>query len=326
MKVGIGGTFNVIHAGHELLFETAFSIGDFVEVGLTSDEFAGRTKPVPVRSYEERRANLSRFLERYGKPFDIVAISDSMGPAASSETLGALVISPETVDMAEEINEQRRIKGLKPLEIHRIRDVRADDRGRISSSRIVKGEIDKDGHLLRPIRVAVATGNRVKVDAVRNVFTQVFGYVEIVEVAAGSESSGQPVDGKTIEGATRRARVALDLSDADYGVGVEAGLFYVERLKKHLDVQYCAIMDASGRITYGHGPGFEYPPEVTKAALAGHAVGDIMSGMTGIERIGHKSGSIGYLSAGLMNRTSLTELAVLMALIPRMRLEMYASV
>jgi inosine/xanthosine triphosphatase len=326
MKVGIGGTFNVIHAGHVLLFETAFSIGDSVEVGLTSDEFAGRTKPVPVRSYEERRTSLSKFLERYGKPFEIVAISDSMGPAASSETLGALVISPETVDMAEEINEQRKANGLSPLAIHLIRDVRADDKGRISSSRIVKGEIDKDGHLLRPIRVAVATGNRIKVDAVRNVFTQVYGYVEIVEVASEPGSSAQPVGDKTIEGASRRARTAIEKSGADYGVGVEAGLFYVDRLKKHLDIQYCAIIDASGHTTYGHGPGFEYPPEVTKAALAGHAVGDIMSGMTGIERIGHKSGSIGYLSAGLINRTSLTELAVLMALIPRMRPEMYASV
>lgn len=325
MRVGIGGTFNVIHAGHELLFETAFTLGDSVEVGLTSDDFAERTRPVPVRVYEERRAHLSRFLERYGKPFEIVAISDSMGTAASSETLGALVVSPETEDMAEEINERRRSKGLNPLEIHRIKAVRGDDRVRISSSRILKGDIDKDGHLLRPAKIAIATGNRIKVEAVRNVFTQVFGYVEIVEVAADGVGSGEPIGDKTIEGAIRRANIALERSGAEYGVGVEAGLFHVERLGRYLDVQYCAIVDASGLTTYGHGPGFEYPPEVTQAALSGHAVGDIMSGMTGIEGIGHKSGSIGYLSAGLINRTSLTELAVLMALIPRIRPELYAT-
>ena len=325
MRVGIGGTFNVIHAGHELLFETAFTLGDSVEVGLTSDDFAERTRPVPVRVYEERRAHLSRFLERYGKPFEIVAISDSMGTAASSETLGALVVSPETEDMAEEINERRRSKGLNPLEIHRIKAVRGDDRVRISSSRILKGDIDKDGHLLRPAKIAIATGNRIKVEAVRNVFTQVFGYVEIVEVAADGVGSGEPIGDKTIEGAIRRANIALERSGAEYGVGVEAGLFHVERLGRYLDVQYCAIVDASGLATYGHGPGFEYPPEVTQAALSGHAVGDIMSGMTGIEGIGHKSGSIGYLSAGLINRTSLTELAVLMALIPRIRPELYAT-
>ncbi|HIH01475.1 TPA: inosine/xanthosine triphosphatase, partial [Thermoplasmata archaeon] len=134
-------------------------------------------------------------------------------------------------------------------------------------------------------------------------------------MAIDTDGHGQPVGERTIEGATRRAKVALEKSGADFGVGVEAGLFFIQHLGRHLDIQYCAVMDSSGRVTYGHGPGFEYPPEVTKAALDGHAVGDIMSGITGIERIGHKSGSVGYLSAGLINRTSLTELAVLMALI-----------
>jgi inosine/xanthosine triphosphatase len=325
MKIGVGGTFNVIHAGHELLFETAFSLGDVVEVGLTGDNFAGRTKTVPVKSYGERRDQLTRFLRRYGKPFEIVEISDSMGTAVGSRDLDAIVVSPETLDVAEEINERRKANGLSLLEIHVIHEVRADDRATISSSRIVRGEIDKDGHLLRPVKVAVATGNRVKLEAVRNVFTQVFGFIDVIDVAMDPDAHGQPLGARTIEGATRRARIALERSGADFGVGVEAGLFYVEHLGRHLDVQYCVIMDSSGNATYGHGPGFEYPPEVTKAALEGHAVGDIMSGITGIEHIGHKSGSVGYLSAGLINRTSLTELAVLMALIPRIRPELYGG-
>jgi inosine/xanthosine triphosphatase len=325
MRVGVGGTFNVIHAGHELLFETAFSIGDSVEVGLTSDGFARQAKAVPVKPFEERRTELARFLTRYGRPFEIVEISDSMGTAVDSDKLEAIVVSPETMDVAEEINERRRAKGLAPLEIHCISEVKADDRATISSSRIVRGEIDKDGHLLRPVRVGVATGNRVKLEAVRNVFTQVFGFVDVVEVATDPDGPGQPLGNRTVEGAIRRARTALERSHADFGVGGEAGLFYVESLTRHLDIQYCAIIDSSGSATYGHGPGFEYPPEVTKAALEGHAVGDIMSGITGIERIGHKSGSIGYLSGGLINRTSLTELAVLMALIPRIRPELYGA-
>jgi cytidyltransferase-like protein len=79
MRVGIGGTFNIIHVGHELLFETAFSAGDFVQVGLTSDEFAQSIKKVQVRPFEERRRDLERFLSRYGRPFEIVEISDPMG-------------------------------------------------------------------------------------------------------------------------------------------------------------------------------------------------------------------------------------------------------
>jgi len=85
----------------------------------------------------------------------------------------------------------------------------------------------------------------------------------------------------------------------------------------------CAIVDTSGRCTVGHGPGFEYPPEVVKAVLAGGTVGDTMSKLTGIEDIGHKSGSIGYLSDGMIDRTALTEISVLMALVPRIRRELY---
>lgn len=323
MRVGIGGTFNIIHVGHELLFETAFSVGDHVEVGLTSDRFARGSRQVPVKDFTERRENLDRFLKRYGKPFDIVEISDPMGTARTSKALDAIVVSPETRDEAMRINHAREEGGLRTLKIFSIRQVKAEDTRVVSASRIAKGEIDRDGHLLRPLRVAVATDNRVKVEAVRNIFTQIFGLVEVVEVSTSSLGPSQPVGERTIEGSVERALLAIKETGADFGVGVEAGLFMVDCLKKHLDVQYCAVVDSEGRMTHGHGPGFEYPPVVTKAALAGQQVGEIMSRISGIDRIGHRAGSVGYLSGGVMDRVALTELSVLMALIPRIRSELY---
>ena len=323
MRVGVGGTFNVVHKGHELLFETAFTVGDSVEVGLTSDEFARSIKTVPVVPYFQRKSFLSKFLERYGKPFDIIMISDFKGTAATSETMDAIVVSPETRAMAEEINDLRRRNSLKPLKVFCIKDVRADDSVRISSSRIIKGEIDKDGRLLRAIRVAVGSTNKVKVDAVRNIFTQAFGLVEVVSVEPGLGIPSQPLEERTIQGSIQRARSAMEKMKTDYAVGIEAGLFYNKVLLRHLDIQYCAIIDSSGKMTVGHGPGFEYPPEVVRSVLEGGTVGDTMSKITEIEKIGHKMGSVGYLSDGMIDRTALTEIAVLMALIPRIRKELY---
>ncbi len=323
MRVGLGGTFNVIHKGHELLFETAFAVGDSVEVGLTSDEFARSIKTVPVSPYFQRKATLAKFLERYGKPFDIIMISDFKGTAATSETMDAIVVSPETRAMADEINEVRRRNGLKALRVFCIKDVRADDSQRISSSRIIKGEIDKDGRLLRAVKVAVGSTNKVKIDAVRNIFTQAFGLVEMVSIEPDRTVPNQPVEENTIKGAIQRARSAMEKTRADYAVGIEAGLFFNKVLKRHLDIQYCAIIDSGGKMTVGHGPGFEYPPEVVKAVLEGGTVGDTMSRLTEIEKIGHNMGSVGYLSDGMIDRTALTEIAVLMALIPRLRKELY---
>jgi inosine/xanthosine triphosphatase len=325
MRVGVGGTFNVIHKGHELLFETAFTVGDSVEVGLTSDQFAKSIKSVPVLPYFQRKTSLAKYLERFGKPFDIVMISDIKGTAATSETIDAIVVSPETRINADDINEARRKNGLRPLKVFEIKGVKADDSGLISSTRIVKGEIDKDGRLLRPLKVAVGSTNKVKVDAVRNIFTQAFGLIEIVSVEPEHGVEKQPMEERVVEGAIGRAKSAIDKTDADIGVGVEAGLFHNKILGRHLDIQYCAIMDKSERCTVGHGPGFEYPPEVVKAVLAGGTVGDTMSKLTGIEDIGHKSGSIGYLSDGMIDRTALTEISVLMALVPRIRRELYPA-
>ncbi|MCK5038653.1 MAG: adenylyltransferase/cytidyltransferase family protein, partial [Thermoplasmata archaeon] len=37
-KVAVAGTFNVFHKGHRQLLARAFEIGDYIHIGLTSDE------------------------------------------------------------------------------------------------------------------------------------------------------------------------------------------------------------------------------------------------------------------------------------------------
>jgi inosine/xanthosine triphosphatase len=111
---------------------------------------------------------------------------------------------------------------------------------------------------------------------------------------------------------------------ADFGVGIEAGLLRCEALKAYFDVQFCAIVDREGKVTVGHGAGFVYPPRVLRAVLEeGRTVGEAMAELSKIPDIGKRMGAIGYLSRGLLDRTQLTEQAVLMALLPRLRPELY---
>jgi len=58
-----------------------------------------------------------------------------------------LIVSPETQDGGERINEIREAKGVAPLRIEIVDHVPAEDGTRISSTRIVSGEIDRHGNL-----------------------------------------------------------------------------------------------------------------------------------------------------------------------------------
>jgi len=173
------------------------------------------------------------------------------------------------------------------------------------------------------MRIAVGSTNPVKIEGVQNVFRQVFQSqsLEVFGVEVESGVPEQPIGAYTSEGAINRANRALDTSD--FGVGIEAGLIEQPGLDELLHVQSCAIVDQMGRLTLGHGPGFLLPPEILEAIRNDQTVGQAMGKLTGNFQIGSEGGAIEYLSNNLLTRTALTEQAVLMALIPRIREELY---
>jgi pantetheine-phosphate adenylyltransferase len=152
MDVALGGTFDPVHDGHRALFERSFTLGD-VTVGLTSDDLAPQTRHEDryVRPYEERAEDLAEELSSiastYDREFEIRTLTEPTGIAAEEPQFQYLVVSPETEDGGERINELRRERGLDPLEIVVVDHVRAEDGGIISSTRIVRGEIDEHGRL-----------------------------------------------------------------------------------------------------------------------------------------------------------------------------------
>ncbi|MFB6135822.1 MAG: phosphopantetheine adenylyltransferase [Halobacteriaceae archaeon] len=151
MNVALGGTFDPVHDGHRALFERAFELGD-VTVGLTSDELAPRTRREErhVRPYDERArdlaAELERYADRYDREFEVRKLDAPTG-IATEPRFDALVVSPETRETAERINEIRRDREVDPLRIVVVDHVLADDGDIVSSTRIVRGEIDEHGNL-----------------------------------------------------------------------------------------------------------------------------------------------------------------------------------
>ena len=145
-KICLGGTFNLIHDGHLALLKKAFESGDEIYIGLTTDKIASRSRKVPLQDYETRLQNLNNILDQIAqdKRSFVFPLEDPMGRAANGN-FEAIVVSQETIRGAENINNARARNGLKPLEIIIIDMVLALDGRPISSSRILRGQIDRIG-------------------------------------------------------------------------------------------------------------------------------------------------------------------------------------
>jgi pantetheine-phosphate adenylyltransferase len=149
--VALGGTFDPVHDGHRELFKRAFERGD-VTIGLTSDELAPRTRREdrPIRPYEVRKADLdselAAFADRYDRAYTIRQLDEPTGIATEPQ-FDVLVVSEETKPGGMRINEIRRERGHDPLELDVVENVHAADGELLSSTRIVRGEVDEHGNL-----------------------------------------------------------------------------------------------------------------------------------------------------------------------------------
>jgi len=174
-------------------------------------------------------------------------------------------------------------------------------------------------------RVAVGSGNRPKIDAVREAFEAYFEGVEVVGVEVASGVPDQPIGWEEIvAGAMNRAERAFAAKPCDVGVGYEDGLVGVGGTATgHVNFGCCAIFDGS-RHALGFSAGFEYPPACTEAAVArripvGDTFDEAFASATGAPAGDAPSsltvGNIGKLTAERLVRREYTRQAVICALI-----------
>jgi len=149
--VAVGGTFDEFHKGHRALLLKAFEVGNHVLIGLSTDELVQRLgKPHKISTYDFRLEELKGFLRKEGllERAEIMPLHDAYGVTLSKGCVNALVVSQETAKTAEEINKKRKAKGLEPLNIIVIDMIPAYNDEPISTTRIRRGEIDKEGQML----------------------------------------------------------------------------------------------------------------------------------------------------------------------------------
>jgi pantetheine-phosphate adenylyltransferase len=151
--IALGGTFDGLHKGHKYFLSQAFAKGARVTIGLTSGKYITRYKNgIGVSPYSKRYRDLTTWLrqEGYSSRVVIIPLHDPLGPAILPDEFDAIAVTSDNSHVATRINTRRQEMGFPPLKIISIDLLKGEDTKVISSSRLRRGEITKEGKLMLP--------------------------------------------------------------------------------------------------------------------------------------------------------------------------------
>lgn len=172
------------------------------------------------------------------------------------------------------------------------------------------------------MHIAIGSTNPVKSSAVQHVLLEVFPGATFESLAVESGVQIQPWgDTETRLGAFNRAKNALQLTKADFAVGLEGGVQETEF--GLMTCAWCVIVDQSGTVGVGGSSCVLLPEPVAEAVRSGLELGAAMDQFTGQHATKHGLGAIGLLTNGLSSRQTAYESLIKLALSPFVRREWF---
>ena len=176
-------------------------------------------------------------------------------------------------------------------------------------------------------RVLVASRNPVKVMATEKAFRAVFREHEwIIESHWGDSGvPEQPIGiDQTFLGARNRVENLKDAGlRADYYVGIEGGIY--PRGTDWFAFAWMYVESAEGKVGKAQTGHFPLPSRVAALLAQGFELGDANDKVFGLENSKQKMGAVGMLTNGLLVREEYYRHALILALIPFTRAELFPS-
>lgn len=150
----IGGTFDHFHLGHKKLIDTAFDQSRKVIIGLTTAElYQHKFLSENIEKFHIRESNVNYYLEQngYGKRAILVPLYDIYGPTSDDASINAIFVTQENLQNVNLINAKRQKNILSLLDVIKVPYVKSADGKNITSERIRKGEIDREGFVYQKL-------------------------------------------------------------------------------------------------------------------------------------------------------------------------------
>lgn len=167
------------------------------------------------------------------------------------------------------------------------------------------------------MKIYVASENPVKINSVREAFLRMFPEDECIikGMSASSDVSDQPMsDEETYEGALSRVNNLSQKVEADYWVGIEAGI--QEKNSEFEVFIWVVIKNKNGKYGKGRSATYFLPESVNKLLRQGMELTKASGIIFKENDLGRKQGTIGVLTNNAIDRTKYGIDPVIIALIP----------
>jgi len=151
--VGLGGTFDHFHIGHEHFIKFASQFGQHLHIGVTHPKLTqAKTLANLIEPYETRKRAVKKFCKSHQISANITQLNDIYGPTVIEKSkIKALVVTEDTLVGANKINQARTAMGLSQLPVHVCPLLKDKTDQIINSERIRAGKINRVGEIYQQV-------------------------------------------------------------------------------------------------------------------------------------------------------------------------------